>query len=338
MTSSTGAGALLQHYLRASDAAEAELYLSPLLYQQAEPLILRIVQSRLLRRANPDRGYLEDVCSEAMVELVSSLDRLRESPAIAPIENFEAYVTTIANRACSEHFRRRYPMFHRLRNRLRYALRASPSVGIWQNETGEWFCGKSLWQPAPGKPALTPLRTFLGGGEEGFPGLKPEDPNALFSAVFGRAGAPIAFDDLVRITARCWAVSDAYDSLDSDSISLADPAPLPDASAEKLPWLRNLWREILDLPANQRSALLLNLRDESGECATAVFVATGVASLSDLAKALEIPPQEFAALWRGMPMDDFQIAERLGIKRQQVINLRKCAKERLARRMQRVSQ
>ena len=333
MTSSTGAGALLQHYLRASSVAEAELYLSPLLNEQAEPLILRIVQSRLLRRANPDPGNLEDVCSEAMVALVSSLDRLRESPASAPIENFEAYVTTIAYRACSEHFRRRYPMFHRLRNRLRYALRTDPSVDIWQTATGDWFCGKRHWQPAPGKPSLTPLKTSLGGGEEEFTALKPEDSNALFADVFSRAGAPIPFDDLVRIAARCWAVKDTPETLDPDSISLTDPTPLPDVSAEKLPWLRNLWREILDLPKNQRSALLMNLRDESGECATTVFVATGVAGLPDLAKALEMPLEEFAALWRDMPIDDFQIAERLGIKRQQVINLRKCAKERLARRM-----
>jgi len=331
MTSSTGAAALLQQYLRASDAAEAESYLSPLLYEQAEPLILRVVGSRLLRRASPDRGYLEDVCSEAMVALVSSLDRLRESPKSAPIENFEAYVTTIAQRACSEHFRRRYPMFHRLRNRLRYALRAGRSVGIWQNDTGDWFCGKSHWQPVPGKPSLIARATR----EEEFSGLRPEDTDALFTAVFARAGAPISFDDLVRITARCWAVKDTPETLDPDSISLTDPAPLPDATAEKLPWLRNLWREILDLPRNQRSALLLNLRDESGECATTVFIATGVASLADLAKALEMPLEEFATLWRDMPIDDFQIAERLGIKRQQVINLRKCAKERLARRIER---
>jgi RNA polymerase sigma factor (sigma-70 family) len=334
VTSSTDAVALLQHYLRASDAAEAELYLNPLLYEQAEPLILRVVQSRLFRRAPPDRRDLEDVCSEAMVALMSSLDRLRKLPESAPIESFEAYVTTIAYRACSEHFRRRYPMFHRLRNRLRYALRTDPSVSIWQNETGEWFCGKGRWKPAPGKPSLT--KTSLGAGEEEFPWLKPEDPNALFAAVFGRAGAPIAFDELVRITARSWAVKDTPETLDPDTISMADPAPLPDASAEKLPWLRNLWQEILDLPKNQRVALLMNLRDESGECATAVFIATGVARLPDLAKALDMPLEDFAALWRDMPIDDFKIAERLGIKRQQVINLRKCAKERLARRMQRV--
>lgn len=332
MTSSTGSGALLQHYLRASDAAEAEAYLSSLLNERAEPLILRIVQSRLRRRTNPDRNDLEDVCSEAMVALVSSLIRLRDSPKNEPIENFEAYVTAIAYHACSEHFRRRYPMFHRLRNRLRYALRSDPSVGIWQNETGEWFCGKSHWQPAPGKPNLIPLKTPMG---EELPALRPEDSNALFAAVFGRAGAPIPFDDLARITARCWAVKDTPETLDPDSAALTDPAPLPDASAEKLPWLRNLWREILDLPKNQRSALLMNLRDESGECATTVFVATGVAGLRDLAQALEMPLEEFAALWRHMPIDDFQIAERLGITRQQVINLRKCAKERLARRLQR---
>jgi hypothetical protein len=95
----------------------------------------------------------------------------------------------------------------------------------------------------------------------------------------------------------------------------------------------DLWREICRLPPNQRSALLLNLRDESGNCATTLFVAAGVAGLPAIAATLGIPLEEFVELWRGMPLNDLDIAGRLGVTRQQVINLRKCAKERLARRL-----
>ena len=42
---------------------------------------------------------------------------------------------------------------------------------------------------------------------------------------------------------------------------------------------------------------------------------------------------DFAEVWKDLPWSDLRIAERLGITRQQVINLRKCARERLARRM-----
>lgn len=326
-------GAPLQAYLRASDPTEADLHLSQLLAQHAEPLIARVVRARLFLRSNPDHGEVEDVCSEAMVALVSSLDRLRESKDSTLIDNFDGYVTTIARRACSDHFRRRYPMFHRLRNRLRYALRNNPVFGVWQNERGEWVCGRSQWQPDRSKPRLVRAASGSPMNENDLAALPVQDTGALFSAVFGQAGAPVAFDELARIAARCWGVKDTPDPVDAESMALADPATPSDAGTDGVRWVESLWREICSLPPNQRTALLLNLRDEAGACATTVFVATGVAGLPEMAAALDMTVEEFAELWRAMPLDDASIAERLGIKRQQVINLRKCAKERLARRL-----
>jgi hypothetical protein len=43
--------------------------------------------------------------------------------------------------------------------------------------------------------------------------------------------------------------------------------------------------------------------------------------------------EEFAEIWNHLPLDDNRIAEILNLTRQQVINLRKSARERLARRM-----
>jgi hypothetical protein len=42
---------------------------------------------------------------------------------------------------------------------------------------------------------------------------------------------------------------------------------------------------------------------------------------------------ELSEIWGRLPVDDHTIAERLGLTRQQVINLRKSARARLARRM-----
>ena len=55
--------------------------------------------------------------------------------------------------------------------------------------------------------------------------------------------------------------------------------------------------------------------------------------MRQIAKALEMADEDFARLWQRLPLDDASIAELLNITRQQVINLRKCARERLARRM-----
>ena len=92
---------------------------------------------------------------------------------------------------------------------------------------------------------------------------------------------------------------------------------MPDAHLERNQWLATLWQEILELPADG-VALLLNLRDESGACATTVFIAAGAAGFDQLAAALEMPTEEFVELWRGMPLDDLQIAARLNLSRQQV--------------------
>jgi hypothetical protein len=60
---------------------------------------------------------------------------------------------------------------------------------------------------------------------------------------------------------------------------------------------------------------------------------TGIATLRDIAHVLEIAPQKLAEVWNALPLDDLSIGELLRVSRQQVINLRKSARERLARRM-----
>ena len=60
---------------------------------------------------------------------------------------------------------------------------------------------------------------------------------------------------------------------------------------------------------------------------------SGVASLADLARALELTEANLGELWPTLPRDDQWIAAQLGVTRRQVINLRKCARKRLARRL-----
>jgi hypothetical protein len=93
--------------------------------------------------------------------------------------------------------------------------------------------------------------------------------------------------------------------------------------------LRHLWAEICELLPRQRVALLLNMEEIH------LLPETGIASLRDVAAALALPAEELAQLWFDLPLDDYAIAQRLGdgVTRQQVIGLRRKARERLARRM-----
>lgn len=84
-----------------------------------------------------------------------------------------------------------------------------------------------------------------------------------------------------------------------------------------------LWQEVGALPPRQRVALLLGM--EPDELLTLQF------KQSEIARALDLSLADLLSLWRGLPLSDRQIAHRLGVSN--VSNLRKCARERLARRL-----
>lgn len=114
---------------------------------------------------------------------------------------------------------------------------------------------------------------------------------------------------------------------------LADPAPDAALALERRTDLSRLWNEIRQLPQRQAAALIFNLRDGHGRNAAALLPLTGTASLRDIARAVGLEPEELAEIWNRLPLEDAAIAAVLQVTRQQVINLRKSARQRLARRM-----
>ena len=121
---------------------------------------------------------------------------------------------------------------------------------------------------------------------------------------------------------------------DDDPLArLPDPAPDAAQAFERRTHLSILWREIRLLPQRQAAALILHLRDGQGSNAAALLPLTGIASLRDIARTVGLEPERLAEIWHRLPLEDSTIAEILQVTRQQVINLRKSARERLARRM-----
>ena len=97
--------------------------------------------------------------------------------------------------------------------------------------------------------------------------------------------------------------------------------------------LVEVWREVDLLPPRQRIALLLSLRDENGSAITSLLILLRIVTFDQLAAAVELSPEALAAIWDRLPLPDVAIAERLDLSRQQVINLRKSARDRLGRRL-----
>jgi hypothetical protein len=146
----------------------------------------------------------------------------------------------------------------------------------------------------------------------------------------------------VDIVAALWGIKDHTEQSaprDAEADSLAQLAQQNTDLAAEIDnrfFLKWLWEEICQLPVRQRMALLLNLKDDQGGGVAALLPITGIASLRQIASALEMLDEDFAHLWPRLPLDDASIAGLLSITRQQVINLRKCARERLARKMRAV--
>ncbi|HEX8069518.1 MAG TPA: hypothetical protein VF546_06180 [Pyrinomonadaceae bacterium] len=360
MTETGQSDPLLLPFVRAADDAESERLLAALVTEHADPIVTRIVGHKLgQRRADARaRAEAEDVRAEVLLQLVQRLHNFRADHAARPIRDFGAYVAAAAYNACDRYVSRKYPQRRRLKNGLRYLLTHRPGLALWQTGAGAWVAGLHEWRAGATHSQAESGVEGAGGrlqqlradarafarGPDSRPDLS-DRRNAydLLRAVFVWAAEPVELDLLTGVVAEWWGVRDeavqveagggAREGEEARGVQLADPRPAPAAEAERRAYLERLWREIAGLPPRQRAALLLHLRDEQGRACVDLWTLTGVADAQTVADVLCMSVAEFAELWRELPLDDNRIAAHLGLTRQQIINLRKCARERLTRRM-----
>lgn len=338
-------------FINAHSEAESQAALEQLICNQAQPLIKDIVSFKLRASSsgwssNRDGQEVEDVSSEVIVRLVGALRECKSAPTERPIANLRSYVAVMAYNASDAYLRQKYPRRFSLKNKIKYLLTHRPGLALWETDGGATLCGFASWRQLKktGAGALrvdqgrADLRDYLQKQSEGRP-LERMDPGDQVAAVCEFAGSPLEIDELVTIIAELWGVRDAPPLSEQDNASLtslselSDPAQRFDAVLDHRVRIKQVWNEVLQLPVRQRVALLLNLRDEHGGSAIAMLPILRIASIHQIAEALEIPDEEMAILWNELPVEDATIGERLGATRQQVSNLRKCARERLSRRL-----
>jgi len=303
---------LLLRFLQCLDPAVSEELLEQLIQEQAVPVVERVVSSKI-------RGSTgEDVRGEVLADLISRLREWKEAGGdLEAIRDFRAYSAVAAYHGCDKYYRRAFPQRYRLENQLRYMLGKHVRLAIWVAPDGEWLCGNKAWR-------------------NNLPRIKVSRQDALWASsrelarlvetIFDESNAPLPFSNLVDGVARHWRISDKKQM---GSYDLAHHAPSVETKLAQRGWLMRLWSEISVLPHAQRLSLLLNLRDERGEAALSLLPVAGVATMQQIASVLDMPVDELASIWNGLPLDDLRIAERLGLNRQRVIDLRRTARARL---------
>ena len=333
---------LLEPLLTETSDEEVDELLSQLITVHAEPVIKGVIRFKLRLNSfrETQREEADDIHQEVILQLVTQLQRFRRTPSGHPITDVRGMAAVIAHRTCARWMRRQFPERHALKNRLHYLLTRQRGFALWQDDGGKLTAGFAVWQQQK-----TPLRTTRNLSDiEKLPthiralkSVKPQELAEMLASIFNYLGGRIEFDELVSGVAALQGISEQpIESLTDDDDAAFEPAaaePDPAWRTEKKFFLQRLWEELQLLPLNQRAALLLNLKDSSGFGAITLFPATGIATVRQLAAALEISPEDLAALWDQLPIEDARIAELTGLTRQQVINARKSGRERLARRL-----
>src|SRR6185503_11041135 len=174
--------------------------------------------------------------------------------------------------------------------KLRYILSHHKQLAIWQLEKREWLCGFVSWRnqkwPRQSADRLRQLRADPSSiNYFSDPAQQERDLLRLVKAIFEFVGAPISLDDLVDVAGSILGTNDKPDDqLNEAAFEIKiDTEALFAERIDKQVYLKQVWKEMRELPPEQRAAMLLNLKDRDESDITIIFVSSGVATISEMA-------------------------------------------------------
>ena len=346
---------LVTSFLRASDETEANHALEQLICRHSLPIIRSIIKSAIRFYLTPfndtsDSRDLNDISSEVVLKLLKSLRRLKTNPGTEIAGSFQSggfhnYIAVTTYNTCYDYLRTKYPQRQSLKRRIRYTLTHRPDLALWETEK-IGLCGLAHWagqaRSRISTERLQELHSDLQTCKQSLPApqnARSDDLAHTVRTILSFVGSPVQLDELVNIVAELLEVR-SNGLVAEEEYSSALQRQIPQfqdrfgVRLEQRAYLERLWEEITLLPLGQRTALLLSLKDSQGNEIVTLLDQLRIATLSQIADVLAMSSERFAELWRSSPIADAAIAKHLGIKRQQVVNLRLSARRRLARRME----
>jgi hypothetical protein len=283
------------------------------LFARAVPVI-----DAVIRRRCRNWRIAADVPGEVRSEVLLRLLRRTRDRASDPIERLDEYVAAVASRVIDDLVRAALPEWARLKHRVRYVLDHDDRFVMTLSADGRTVCALETATAFNRRRVRSSAADALA--------------KTMLDVMRQLERAP-SIDDLVtEVAARCGVA----DPIHADAVRIVAPRTQePDAPFQTRQALRALWTEIRELPRRQRLALLLNARDTAGDSVLRLLMESEVMTPGELARAVEVRESDLELLLARLPMRDLAIADCLQLTRQQVINLRSAARDRLARRTSR---
>lgn len=305
--------------------------------------------------AKRETGDLEDFEEDCVLAIWTKISALKSGQADGSIDNIEAFVRrAVHNRYCDA-IRRKRPTWYNLKLELLDIFSGKSNIegfALWQSpDSGARLCGYADWEgrSAAGSGRLRELLDNANGFRGRF--LRNRDPKELptyelSAAALDFCGAPVDVDALTSCLAELTQSFNA-EPLSIDAQPESDEngdAPVnwlisPDIEVEKqvvdAQWFSHVidwfWREFTDLSLKQRKALLYGM---GGDQVMALVSSVG---MKEVAKSLEIGPEQFASLVSRLPLPDATTAEDLEITPRAVPSVRFKAWGRIRRRTKKSS-
>jgi hypothetical protein len=335
---------VLLPFFNSANETEIQNALAELLLTSIQPEIEKSLRHKMrvsLKKEDFNQNNQDalEIAGEVKLLIIARLEKLKSNHHEPPIQNLKSYVTSVTINAYQQYLRNKYPWRQQLKNKLRYLLTHHPEFALWETENG-WLCGFKQTSDNLKPLDLEQLQKNLSGTVNQKDLGNESKTIDLVRIIFNLDQAPVYFNDLLVIVADLLGIKDQTDiTLTDESILVNNPHLTENKILNKLEqqeFAARVWLEIQELPVRHRSALLLNLKDEQGNCLVHLLPVLRIASIRQIAEILEFEPEQFAVIWQELPWEDLRIAEHLNLTRQQIINLRQSARARLVRQIKKL--
>jgi DNA-directed RNA polymerase specialized sigma24 family protein len=310
----------LSRYLTAADEATRSAELAFILEVDVSERARKLLQGYIRTGWPLAAADIDDIVGQVTVNMLRKLLALTVVEEES-VQNLEAYVVTLTRNCVRNFMRAQAPERTRMKARFRYLFTQDDRLALFIRDRFT-LVGLAAWETSTTTHAEeSEVRAAV---EQHW---REDGPAAgPLLKILRQIGKPVSLSDLVSACMSRAPGDPAHNAI----------VPAMDAHehvVEARQYLQILWSEIQVLPPKQRAALLLNLREPGSGNALALLLSSGIASMQQIAECTSMSVDQLNAVWDELPLDDLRIAKILDRTRQQVINLRKSARERLTRRM-----
>jgi hypothetical protein len=327
--------ALLAPFLSSDDGA-ADESLNRLFEEIVIPQIRKVLASYLTLTFDEK----EEIQSDAQARVFSILQKLRLSvflkkPLAKPIKNLSAYTSTVTFNCRKDFILSKQPEWRRKDNRLK-RMRDGGELFFFTDGEGVRFVRLESQSETVSEMEFDEIVVRVC---RKFPKHLFLKTQVLAPSILETTGSALPKNVLIK------AILEITDAVNIEEIEL--PEEMSEyiekddfiAKRQKV-YLRRVWDEIKTFPPNQRKVLILSLKETGKTEVVTLLLKKRIATIKEIADALEIGLEEFSDIFAKLPMSSREIADFLGIedgenssKEQKVDNLRSTARRLLRRRL-----